>query len=129
MVGRIVLQQFRALSVGEGSLAVCAEWHKSGFQRGVCNRERARKPIGRYASAMIRFSSTQEEHVEKQHRGFAAMDQRKQRLIASKGGRTAHERGTAHKWTTEEARAAGRKGGAAFHHQAGRSPEGASDVE
>lgn len=67
--------------------------------------------------------------MEKQHRGFAAMDQSKQRLIASKGGRTAHERGTAHKWTVEEARAAGRKGGAAFHHQAERSPAGVSDVE
>ena len=35
----------------------------------------------------------------------------KQREIASKGGRAAHEKGTAHKWTTDEARSAGRKGG------------------
>ena len=55
--------------------------------------------------------------MEKQHRGFAAMDQEKQRVIASKGGRTAHERGTAHKWTAEEAREAGRKGGQASHRQ------------
>ena len=67
--------------------------------------------------------------MEKQHRGFAAMDQEKQRLIASKGGRTAHERGTAHEWTAEEARAAGRKGGVAFHRQAERAPAGASNVE
>ena len=46
------------------------------------------------------------------------MDQSKQRLIASKGGRTAHEKGTAHKWTVEEAREAGRKGGAASHRRA-----------
>lgn len=35
----------------------------------------------------------------------------KQREIASKGGRAAHLRGTAHQWTTDEARVAGRKGG------------------
>jgi general stress protein YciG len=35
----------------------------------------------------------------------------KQREIASKGGRAAHLKGTAHQWTSEEARAAGRKGG------------------
>jgi uncharacterized protein len=44
-------------------------------------------------------------------RGFASMDNDKQRLIASKGGRAAHAKGTAHEWTKEEARAAGRKGG------------------
>ncbi len=44
-------------------------------------------------------------------RGFAAMDQQKQREIASRGGRAAHRRGTAHQFTTEEAAAAGRKGG------------------
>lgn len=45
-------------------------------------------------------------------RGFASMDPEKQREIASKGGRAAHDLGTAHEWTSEEARAAGRKGGA-----------------
>ena len=44
-------------------------------------------------------------------RGFAAMDAEKQREIASKGGRAAHERGTAHEFSSEEAREAGRKGG------------------
>jgi general stress protein YciG len=44
-------------------------------------------------------------------RGFAAMDQAKQREIASRGGRAAHRRGTAHQFTVEEAAAAGRKGG------------------
>ena len=44
-------------------------------------------------------------------RGFAAMDQERQREIARKGGKAAHERGTAHEFTTDEARAAGRKGG------------------
>jgi hypothetical protein len=39
------------------------------------------------------------------------MSPEKQREIASKGGRAAHEKGTAHEWTKDEARAAGRKGG------------------
>jgi general stress protein YciG len=46
-------------------------------------------------------------------RGFASMDTDKQRRIASKGGRAAHEKGTAHEFTPEEAREAGRKGGEA----------------
>jgi general stress protein YciG len=45
----------------------------------------------------------------KPKRGFAAMDPERQRQIASKGGRAAHEQGTAHRFTTDEARAAGRK--------------------
>ncbi len=44
-------------------------------------------------------------------RGFAAMERDKQRAIASKGGRAAHEKGTAHEFTPDEARMAGRKGG------------------
>ena len=39
------------------------------------------------------------------------MSPEKQREIASKGGRAAHEKGTAHEWTTDEARSAGRRGG------------------
>ena len=45
------------------------------------------------------------------NRGFAAMDPEEQRKIASKGGRAAHEQGTAHEWTSSEAKEAGRKGG------------------
>ncbi|HEX9038226.1 MAG TPA: KGG domain-containing protein [Ktedonobacterales bacterium] len=52
-------------------------------------------------------------------RGFAAMDPKKQREIARKGGRAAHAHGTAHEWTSDEARRAGRKGGAS-----GRNGEG-----
>lgn len=44
-------------------------------------------------------------------RGFASMDPEKQREIARKGGRAAHAKGTAHEFTPDEARAAGRKGG------------------
>src|SRR6476469_4372279 len=46
-------------------------------------------------------------------RGFASMDPAKQREIASKGGKAAHQKGTAHEFTSDEARVAGRKGGEA----------------
>src|SRR5688572_4527733 len=45
------------------------------------------------------------------NRGFASMDAHRQREIARKGGRAAHEKGKAHEFTPDEARAAGRKGG------------------
>jgi uncharacterized protein len=45
------------------------------------------------------------------NRGFASMASEKQREIARKGGRAAHEKGKAHEFTSEEARQAGRKGG------------------
>ena len=51
------------------------------------------------------------EGMRKERRGFASMSPEKQREIASKGGRAAHEKGTAHEWSQDEARAAGRKGG------------------
>jgi uncharacterized protein len=47
------------------------------------------------------------------NRGFASMDRSKQREIASKGGRAAHAKGTAHEFDSGEAREAGRKGGVA----------------
>jgi uncharacterized protein len=55
--------------------------------------------------------------VAKEDRGFASMDRQKQREIASKGGKAAHAKGTAHEWTSEEAREAGRKGGMASHRR------------
>ena len=45
------------------------------------------------------------------------MDRSKQKEIASKGGKAAHQKGTAHEWTSEEARDAGRKGGLASHRR------------
>ena len=55
--------------------------------------------------------------VAKEDRGFASMDRARQREIASKGGKAAHQKGTAHEWTSEEARDAGRKGGLASHRR------------
>ena len=54
-------------------------------------------------------------------RGFASMDTNKQREIASKGGRAAHTKGTAHEWDKDEAREAGRKGGQLSHGGGRRS--------
>ncbi len=50
-------------------------------------------------------------------RGFASMNREKQREIASKGGKAAHAKGTAHEWSPTEAREAGRKGGIASHRK------------
>jgi uncharacterized protein len=47
----------------------------------------------------------------KSRRGFASMDPERQKEIASRGGKAAHEKGTAHEWSSDEARHAGRKGG------------------
>jgi len=49
---------------------------------------------------------------DKKKQGFAALDPEQQRLIASKGGKAAHAAGKGHKFTSETAREAGRKGGA-----------------
>jgi general stress protein YciG len=51
----------------------------------------------------------------KRPRGFAAMDRKLVSEIARKGGKAAHSAGTAHEFTSEEARIAGRKGGRATH--------------
>ena len=69
------------------------------------------------------------EGIRKERRGFASMSPEKQREIASKGGRAAHEKGTAHEWSQDEARAAGRKGGQISRGGRGRlTPMTASDV-
>jgi general stress protein YciG len=62
---------------------------------------------------VLRASPHEEVRVSNDNRGFGSMDEQKQREIASEGGKAAHEKGTAHEWTPEEAREAGRKGGEA----------------
>ena len=59
----------------------------------------------------------------KLRRGFASMSAEKQREIASKGGRAAHVKGTAHEWSPDEARQAGRKGGMISRGGRGRLSE------
>ena len=63
--------------------------------------------------------------MAKEDRGFASMDRTKQREIASRGGKAAHLKGTAHEWSSEEAREAGRKGGLTTQrkHQQRIAPE------
>jgi general stress protein YciG len=61
---------------------------------------------------------TTAEPKAKRARGFASMDPEMQRRIASEGGKASHLSGRGHRFTSEEARAAGRKGG-----QASRRPQ------
>lgn len=59
----------------------------------------------------------------KSQRGFASMSQDKQKEIASKGGKAAHAKGTAHEFTSEEARVAGKKGGETVSQDRGHMAE------
>jgi uncharacterized protein len=65
---------------------------------------------GLFESERNRTMNQKTEHRSKSS-GFASMDRHKQREIARKGGMAAHQKGTAHEFTVEEARDAGRKGG------------------
>lgn len=69
------------------------------------------KPVARPV-AKSKASATPDAKA-KRPRGFAAMDPEQQRKIASEGGKASHESGRGHRFTAEEARAAGRKGGQA----------------
>ena len=71
------------------------------------------KSTGSKSSTSKSSSSNKSDNTS--NRGFASMDEAKQREIASKGGKAAHEQGVAHEWNSEEAREAGRKGGQASH--------------
>ena len=77
----------------------------------------------RKKSAMNEVVKGRANGERKERRGFASMTPEKQREIASKGGRAAHQKGTAHEWTSEEARSAGRKGGQISRGGRGRLPE------
>ncbi len=55
---------------------------------------------------------SEELKQQKSKRGFAGMSPERQREIARKGGQAAHKQGVAHKWSAEEAKEAGKKGGA-----------------
>jgi uncharacterized protein len=74
------------------------------------------------AEASANTESPPETPKPRRPRGFAAMDRAKVSEIASKGGKAAHAAGTAHQFTTDEAREAGKKGGVAPHVRRGRGP-------
>jgi general stress protein YciG len=83
---------------------------------GKTNASLALANLSSTRSLKMSQSSTQDgrqtrETTPKSNRGFASMDKAKQREIASKGGHAAHAKGTAHEFTPDEARRAGRKGG------------------
>jgi general stress protein YciG len=61
--------------------------------------------------------SKDSDKAQQSNRGFAQMDKERQHEIASKGGQAAHEKGTAHEFSSEEARQAGHKGGQAAHEK------------
>ena len=63
----------------------------------------------------------EKENRRRQVRGFAAMSEEKQRDISSLGGKACHQKGTAHKWNSEQAREAGRKGGLNSHGGKGKN--------
>jgi general stress protein YciG len=71
----------------------------------------------RFNMASDREKSSNGRSSGQSKRGFASMDEDKQREIASLGGKAAHEKGTAHEFDSEEAREAGRKGGKAAHEK------------
>ena len=67
--------------------------------------------VSRIAHLVLNVRRAGGRMTGKSRRGFASMDPARQKEIASKGGRAAHEKGTAHEWSSHEARDAGRKGG------------------
>lgn len=83
--------------------------------------------LGEQALTIERWK--EEATVAKEDRGFASMDPTKQREIASRGGKAAHTKGTAHEWTSDEAREAGRKGGIASHQKRRERQEGQPEVQ
>jgi general stress protein YciG len=81
-------------------------------QREVSNESgRTARSTSNETSGRADSSSESGSAPRRSNRGFASMDRSKQREIASKGGRAAHQKGTAHEFDSSEARAAGRKGG------------------
>ena len=60
-------------------------------------------------------STTPSTEKARKPRGFAAMDPQLVSELAKRGGKAAHRAGTAHQFTSDEARVAGRKGGMATH--------------
>jgi len=79
--------------------------------------DRKRSSTVRGGEARARVNRAVSREGRSGRRGFAAMDEERQRAIASAGGRAAHRRGTAHQWSPEEARRAGKKGGRAAHER------------
>jgi general stress protein YciG len=89
-------------------------------------RQRVLRGTVRYRDQDGRLVEVLSDHVEftpaRQPRGFAAMTPEQRKAASAKGGATSHANGTAHRFTTESARVAGRRGGAAHHRNRPPSP-------
>jgi uncharacterized protein len=104
---------------------------EAGAQSLIIAGVEARQPTAYVQFRYSRGYSTEDAvntGERKERRGFASMSPEKQREIASKGGRAAHEKGTAHEWTADEARNAGRKGGQVSRGGRGRLVVPSADV-
>jgi hypothetical protein len=77
---------------------------KSASSKGRSTKSQPRSP---------KSSTKRSRRTSTGGRGFAGMSDYRQRAIAAEGGRAAHERGTAHEFSSAEARKAGQKGGEA----------------
>ena len=94
------------------------------------NRDDQQNPSGDEqqpaSEAQPQQQQTEAARPAKKRRGFAVMDPKRVSEIASKGGKAAHAAGTAHEFSREEAREAGRKGGYATHarRKAGKQGSG-----
>lgn len=86
--------------------------------------EASENPKAEAASEVVPTTAPNADATPKPRRprGFAAMDRKRVSEIASKGGKAAHAAGTAHQFSSDEARNAGRKGGVAPHVRRGRGP-------
>lgn len=81
--------------------------------RASASTEGSRQNSGSMGTSSQSASSQNSGARTRSNRGFASMDRSKQKEIASKGGKAAHAKGTAHEFDSGEAREAGRKGGMA----------------
>lgn len=83
------------------------------------NSNNVTTPETQAAPSEAQGTSAPTEERRPRRRGFAAMDRDRVKEIASKGGKAAHAAGTAHQFSSDEARNAGRKGGMAPHVRRG----------
>jgi uncharacterized protein len=105
----ILVSTLHIIKASESGWAVSTGVSQAEFVGGILTVEFNSFSPSRLAISAERSFDMQETRTA--NRGFASMDAVKQREIARKGGKAAHVKGTAHEFTRDEARAAGRKGG------------------